>query len=313
MCFKANSAAAILQVGGSSELLALIAGAQNERDADMRIGDGERARRIETIAREAFELFGTGRQVEPFASRYPGFNLGEAYAVAARVRELREDRGERAVGRKIGFTNATVQRIYGVHGPIWNFMFDSTVRELASVGGRFDLAGLTEPRIEPEIALHIAATPRPEMSDDELIGCIDWIAHGFEIVQSIFPGWRFAAADSVAGYGLHGAYLIGEKQPISDRPEEWRDALSSFAIELSNGDGAVLKGRGANVLGGPLEALRHLLRELEASGGDPLRAGELVTTGTLTDAPAVATGETWSTKLAGIRLNGLRLSFGPAR
>lgn len=259
----------------------------------------------------AFDLFGTGRQVEPFASRYPEFDLGEAYAVAARVRELRAARGERAVGRKIGFTNPTVQRIHGVDGPIWNFMFDSTVHELAAIGGRFDLAGLPEPRIEPEIALHLAAAPRPDMDDDELIGCIDWVAHGFEVVQSIFPNWRFAAADSVAGYGLHGAYFIGEKQLISDRRRDWRDTLSSFAIELSNGDGALLKGRGENVLGGPLEALRHLLRELaSSSAGDALRPGEIVTTGTLTDAPAVAAGETWSTRLEGIRLDGVRLSFG---
>src|SRR5579871_5215702 len=47
----------------------------------------ERARRIEAIAEEALEMFGAGRQVEPFAIRYPGFDLGEAYAVAARVRD----------------------------------------------------------------------------------------------------------------------------------------------------------------------------------------------------------------------------------
>jgi 2-oxo-3-hexenedioate decarboxylase len=129
-------------------------------------------------------------------------------------------------------------------------------------------------------------------------------------VQSIFPNWRFAAADSVAGYGLHGAYFIGEKQPISDRRREWRDALSSFAIELSNGDGAVLNGCGGAVLGGPLEALRHLLRVLESfPAGDSLRPGELVTPGTLTDAPAIAARETWSTTLKGIALEGLRLEL----
>src|SRR5208337_2487622 len=132
----------------------------------------ERERRIEAIAGEAFALFGAGRQVTSFASRYPGFGLSEAYTVAARVRDMRAARGETAIGRKIGFTNRAVQITYGVDGPIWNYMFDSTVHDLEAIGGRFDLSGLSEPRIEPEIAFHITAAPRPDMSARELIDCV---------------------------------------------------------------------------------------------------------------------------------------------
>jgi len=270
----------------------------------------ERARRIEATAAEAFAIWETGRQVAPFAARHPGFDLDEAYAVAARVRELRASRGERPIGRKIGFTNRTVQIAYGVDGPIWNTMFDSTVFDLAAIEGRFALAGLPEPRIEPEIVFHFAAAPRPEMDDDELLRCVDWIAHGFEVVQSIFAGWRFAAADAVAAYGLHGAYFIGQRRPVADDRRAWRRSLSEFTIELVSDDGVLLAGHATNVLGGPLRALRHLLIELDASSaGDPVRPGELVTTGTLTDAPRVGAGQTWSTKLSGTPLEGLRLQF----
>ena len=280
------------------------------RTGTCEISNDEQARRIEAIAQEALGLFGAGRQVEPFASRHPGFDLNDAYGVAARVRELRAARGEHAVGRKIGFTNPTVQRIYGVHGPIWNFMFDSTVHDLAAIGGRFTLEGLPEPRIEPEIVFRLAAAPRADMDDEALLGCVDWVAHGFEIVQSIFPGWRFTAANSVAAYGLHGAYFLGPRRRIADDPRAWAGALSNFAIELSSDGGVVLQGHATNVLGGPLEALRHLVRELESSAADdPLRPGEIVTTGTLTDAPAVAAGQTWSTRLEGVALEGLRLEL----
>ncbi len=148
------------------------------------------------------------------------------------------------------------------------------------------------------------------MDDAALLGCVDWVGHGFEIVQSIFPGWRFAAADAVAGFGLHGAYLLGPRRPVADDPRAWARALSDFTIELKSDGGVLLKGHATNVLGGPLEALRHLLRELESSAADdPLRPGEIVTTGTLTDAPAVAAGQTWSTTLRGVALEGLRLEF----
>ena len=38
-----------------------------------------------------------------------------------------------------------------------------------------------------------------------------------------------------------------------------------------------------------------------------LRAGETVTTGTLTEAMPIAAGETWSTELSGIEVRGLQL------
>ena len=269
---------------------------------------GERNTRIEAIAAEAFAVLGTGRQVAPFSSHYEGFDMREAYAIAARVLGLRAARGERAVGRKIGFTNPDVQRAYGVSAPIWNYMFDKTVHDFAAMGGELALAGLPEPLIEPEIALQLAAAPQAGMSDEEIFACVDWVAHGCEIVQSIFPGWKVAAADSVAGYGLHGAYFIGEKRMIDNRAA-WAHALMSFTIDLS-GPGVTRQGRATNVLGGPIKALRHLVEVLASSPDSaPLKAGEIVTTGTLTEAMPVAPGELWSTTLHGVELPGLKVRF----
>ena len=277
----------------------------------MRIDAEERTRRIEAIAQEALALFGAGRQVEPFASRHPGFDLGEAYAVAARVRDLRAARGERAVGRKIGFTNPTVQRIYGVHGPIWNFMFDSTVHDLAAIGGRFALAGLPEPRIEPEIVFHLAAAPRADMDDEALLGCVDWVAHGFEIVQSIFPGWRFTAADCGRRLTAFTARIFsapGARSPTIRRA--WARALSDFTIELRAT--AASSCRDMRPMSSAARSRRCAISCASSNcprADDPLRPGEIVTTGTLTDAPAVAAGQTWSTTLEGVALEGLRLEF----
>ena len=266
-----------------------------------------RARRIDQISAEALSVLGSGRQVAPYTSRYPEFDLAEAYQVAARVCDLRRARGETPVGRKMGFTNSEVQRKYEIAGPIWNYMFDSTVRNLAEIGGSFSLAGLAEPLIEPEIAFHIAREPNPDMGENELLGCVDWVAHGFEIVHSIFPRWAFGAADAVAGFGLHGAYFLGERRFTSDRPEEWANALSSFTVELTCRD-VIRRGRATNVLGGPIKALGFLVSELDRAG-ERLHPGEVVTTGALTEAMPVVAGQTWSTTLSGISLKGLRLSF----
>ena len=82
---------------------------------------------LQDIAKKAFAVLGSGRQLAPFSTAYPGFSLEEAYRVTAAVRAAREARGERPIGRKIGFTNRTIWAEYGVHAPIWGYVYDSTV------------------------------------------------------------------------------------------------------------------------------------------------------------------------------------------
>jgi 2-oxo-3-hexenedioate decarboxylase len=272
--------------------------------------DRKQAERIRRTAEEAIALLGTGRQVTPLSVRFPDFDLAEAYAVASKVCDLRKTRGEMPVGRKIGFTNRAAWSGYGISAPIWSYMFQSTVHHLAANRGTFSLAGLPEPRIEPEVALHLACEPHAGMSEAELVGCIDWVAHGFEVVHSVFPRWQFAAADAVAACGVHSALLLGDKHDISGARAEWADALSSFDVELVRSDGLTRLGRAANVLGGPLEALCFLVQELARyPASQPLGAGEIVTTGTLTEAMPAVAGHTWSTQLRGIEIEGVQLSL----
>ena len=84
------------------------------------------------------------------------FNLDDAYRVTAAIRQMRETRGEMPVGRKIGFTNRTIWAEYNVYAPIWGYVYDRTVHNLAEIGGTFSLMGLAEPRIEPEIVFKLA-------------------------------------------------------------------------------------------------------------------------------------------------------------
>jgi 2-oxo-3-hexenedioate decarboxylase len=259
------------------------------------------------MAAEALAALRDARQISPFSSRDPAFDLATAYRVTAAVRRLREAGGERPAGRKIGFTNRTIWAQYGVYAPMWGDIYDST---LAALDAPFPLAGLSEPLIEPEIVFGLARAPAVDMDDPALLGCVDWVAHGFEIVQSIFPGWRISGADAVAGLGMHGALLIGERRPVPVGEGVWLHALSSFGITLKR-DGAVVdRGQASNVLDGPLSALRHLVGVLaDDPVNPPLAAGEIVTTGTLTRAFPIAPGETWATELTGAALGPISVTL----
>ncbi|HEX7157065.1 MAG TPA: decarboxylase [Burkholderiaceae bacterium] len=261
------------------------------------------------VAREALAALEGGRQIGPFSARIAGFDLAAGYRAAAAVRELRIARGETPIGRKIGFTNRTIWAEYGVWAPIWGYVYDRTVHDLGGAAGLgFSLGGLLEPRIEPEVVFGLGAAPIAGMDEAALLGCVQWVAHGFEIVQSIFPGWKFAAADTVAGFGLHGALLIGPRHPVAATSRALLAALPQFEIDLLR-DGAIQdRGRGVNVLDGPLSALRHLVEALALDPAQPpLAVGEVVTTGTLTRAFPVSPGQTWSTVLHGIDLDPLVL------
>jgi len=264
---------------------------------------------LRAIAGEAFAALRDARQIVPFSERPAGLSVEDAYRVTPLVRQMYEADGAQVVGRKIGFTNRTIWAQYGVYAPIWGYVFDRSVCDLAAVGA-LPLKPFSEPRLEPEIVFGLGAAPSAEMDEQALSHCIEWIALGFEIVQSIFPGWKFQASDTIAANGVHGALLTGPRHPFRPRAAEWRQKLATFDIELSCDGRLIDRGRAENVLGGPLSALRHLVGLLASDPvNPPLGAGEIVSTGTLTKAMPVAPGETWSATPEGIGLEPIRLRF----
>ena len=173
------------------------------------------------------------------------------------------------------------------------------------------LAPFVQPRIEPEVVFKLKS-PLP-VTDDALaaLDSVEWIAPGFEIVQSHFPNWKFAAADCTAAFGLHGALVIGTPLAVTDRNRAaLAAALPGFALTLRRAGAVIDTGVGANVLDSPALALVHLARVLARQPQfPPLTAGEIITTGTITDAWPVAPGETWTSDYGALGLPGLTLAF----
>jgi 2-oxo-3-hexenedioate decarboxylase len=264
---------------------------------------------IGAVASEVIASLSSHSQIPPFSSRPAGLKLAEAYQVTPLLRASFEGSGEEMTGRKIGFTNRQMWTAFGVDSPIWGYTTSHTTRDLADVHA-VDLSDFSQPRIEPEIMFGLGATPAPATSDSALVDCVEWIALGYEIVQSIFPGWRFSAADTVAANGLHGALLIGRRHEIASRKAEWQRELSTFEVELHCDGELVQRGGGSLVLGSPLTALRSLV-ELLANDphNPPLRASEVVSTGTLTIAMPVKAGERWTTRASGIPLEDIAIRF----
>jgi 2-oxo-3-hexenedioate decarboxylase len=211
--------------------------------------------------------------------RDPDLDLAEAYVVASELERRLTARGHRRVGRKIGFTNRATWTSLGLDRPIWAPIYDTTLTRDTTV----DLRGLPEPRLEPEIVLGLGADAR---TPDELV--VAWAALGVEIVASHHPGWRLTPGEAVADFGMHAQLVVG---PALD-PAAVRDLV----VTLTAPDGSTMTGRSTDVLGGPVEALVALL---DLPGASPVRAGEVVTTGSLVTPPWISPGQRWSVAVDG--------------
>ncbi len=246
-------------------------------------------------------------------------SLTDGYDIGKNILDARIAQGEVPVGRKIGFTNRTIWPKYGVtepiDKPIWAPMFDTTVRYTKDNHGIQSLKGAVQPRIEPEIIFKLGSAPAPDATIETIAESIEWMAHGFEIVVCPFPKWKFNAIDAIAAFGLHGSLIIGEPKMLSAATRRNLAAVladASVSLSCSAADSFTLRaaGFGSDVLDSPVHALWHLHQLLQTQPQfAPLAAGEIITTGTLTDAYPIEAGQTWTTAFSGVALPGLTISF----
>lgn len=253
---------------------------------------------FESDAQTIADALTSVRQIFPLSSGEEQLSLDEAYSVARRVRDIQ---GRERVGRKVGFTNRAIWPVYGVDRPIWGEVYADG---LLSVDQPVKLERYSEPRIEPEIVLGLGHAPTAGMSSEQLADCVEWVAPGFEIVQSIYPDWKFSVEDSIAAQGLHGCLVLGDKTPAT---HDVLNGLAEVPLTLIKGAQTIETGKGKNALGGPIAVLAHLVSLL--SGADALEKGELVSTGTLTDAWPVSPGEHWSALYGGVMDAKLSVQF----
>jgi 2-oxo-3-hexenedioate decarboxylase len=266
---------------------------------------------LKPIADALIAAYDTATTLSPITTSAPDFSVADGYAVLHDIETRRRAQGWKAVGRKIGFTNRTIWPRYGVYQPMWAHVWTRTVHFARDGKAALPLNGLVQPRIEPEVVFKLKG-PVPLTHDAAaVLASVEWMAPGFEIVQSHFPDWKFAAADCTAAFGLHGALVVGGPLAVTDANRAaLAAALPAFELTLSRGDIVIDRGVGANVLGSPALALAHLARLLADQPQSPeLAAGEIVTTGTVTDAWPVAAGEVWSSDYGVLGINGLTLSF----
>ena len=246
----------------------------------------------------------------PISAREPGFDLDAAYAVAAELVRLRRADGRTTVGRKVGYASRGVWRALRLDTLVWAPMYDDTVMMALTNEASLPLSRMCAPKIEPEIVFKL----RESIADDghdpgAILESVEWLALGFEIVDSVFAGWTFQPSDFVAAYGLHAALLVGRPQPVeAGRIPSLVEHLAVFPVRLQRNGETVAEGSGRNSLRSPVLCLGELASAIaRRQGAEPLRTGELVSSGSLTEPQPLAPGETWTVSVERLGLPDLTL------
>jgi 2-keto-4-pentenoate hydratase len=254
----------------------------------------------------------------PLLSEDGNLSVDDAYDVALSIVKIRTAQGENPIGRKIAFSNEKLWNIYGkgsLTAPIWSTLYDSTVQYAMDNVATYSLSKSQQPRLEPQMVFKLARTPAPDATLEDISDCLEWIAHGFEVVTSPFRQWEFEAADAVAAFGLHRALIVGEPRMISRQsrrslPQVLGSASMSLSRTSSGSSSLCAAGFGKDVQGSPLHALLALHQQLQQREDAPnLEAGEIVSTGSWTNALPIKRGEVWSSAFSQLNLGGLTVSF----
>ncbi|KAK5075926.1 hypothetical protein LTR70_009904 [Exophiala xenobiotica] len=252
--------------------------------------------RIQKITRDIMQAHASGQQIPASTAwRKEGLSQDEGYQVAAAgcARSMRE-KDARPIGRKIGFTNTNIWPEYNIDTSNWGYIYMRTL-----------------PKIEPEIVFRMKSAPSSSMDDTELLDCIFSYAPGLEIVQSVYPDWRFNSAETTAQGALHRFLWIGNwLRPASEASkDEIVAGLSHVKVDLTRNNELMDRGSSKNVLGSPLNALRHLCEILEKQTlHPPVQPREIITTGTMTKALSISQGQRWRSCIGGSNFQ--RLTYG---
>ena len=262
------------------------------------------------LAHELLVACENGQTVLPPSGRGFGFDLDMAYEVENELKRLREAAGHKPVGRKVGYANRAMWRALKLETLVWAHMYDDTVHHSAGTAS-LSLPHVRSLKVEPEIVFALKQPLVSESTDAAAaLAATAWLAIGFEIIDCPYPEWKFQPSDFVASFGLHAALVIGERrQVVAQEVPFLLDQLSGLNLKVFKDGQFVDQGSGRNALRSPALCLAELANAIVRRFPDePLDAGEIISSGTLTSGHPASPGDTWSVEAEGFPILTLRLT-----
>ena len=255
---------------------------------------------LHAIAHALSEAEHNATPIPPITEQAPEITSEEAYAVAADIVVHELEHGHRVVGRKVGLTNEALQQAFGIDTPIFGTVFDdTTVRD----GGRIRSSELIHPKVEPELAFRLKDALRgPGVTMSDVLAATEYVFPAIEVVDSRIEGWRIRQQDIIADNGVAARFVAGSAR----LPADAFDLAAEEVVLYRNGE-EFERAQASAVLGNPAQSVAWCANKL-AEFGQGLRAGEFVTTGSITNAMDVRQGDTVVAEFATLGLVSVRFT-----
>lgn len=127
--------------------------------------------------------------------------LAEAYAIQSALGE-----GLPVKGYKLGLLSPAKQAQMGITEPVYGRIYSAMIQE-----SPVRLDRLIQPRVEPELAAVLCAPLAPECTPGAAAAAIGGWFLGVDILDSVWNGYRFSAAEVVADNSSGGGFLLGAR------------------------------------------------------------------------------------------------------
>lgn len=248
---------------------------------------------VDVIARELFEAEKNKTSVDQFVKKYPELDEALAYKVQDRLVEMKKEAENTVqVGWKLGLTSKAKQQMMGVHEPSYGVLLESMKLE---EGEPISVSPFIHAKAEPEIAFVLKKElTGPHVTVADVLDATEFVAPAIEIIDSRFYGFKFTLQDAVSDNSSSSKYIIGER---FYSPENLDLKLMGF-VYRQNGEVAAT-GAGADVMGHPARAVAWLANKLHQVGKS-LQPGEVILSGSLSEALEISPGDQFTASFDGI-------------
>lgn len=238
-----------------------------------------------SLARRLDEAWERRSPIAPLSESDGLENVELAYEVQSRWSELRQDRGDQIVGRKIGLTSFAMQEQLGVSEPDYGSLWSS--RHFSVTAGSVEIPtdAFLQPFLEGEIAFLIGEPVGENATPEDILAATEALAVGIEVVDSRIKDWKIKLPDTIADNASYGGFATGSWSRSLKEVD-----LRTIGVLISKNDIPTAHGIGAASLGHPARAVAWLADKL-ASFGTTLEPGDIVLSGSLGRAVPVEQGD----------------------
>lgn len=198
-------------------------------------------------------------------------SAAQAYALQAEVARLREARGERLIGYKVGCTSAAIQAQVGVREPIFGRLFDTGCQP---AGPRLSSRCFANLAIEGELAVRLALDLHgDDLTEEQCREAIAEVMPVIELHHYVLPKTCPPGPWMIASNGLHAGVVLPAGEALG---LQYAGGMRRFSLSI---DGTVMASVEDDVsLAQPVTSLQWLSRRLTPLGLR-LRRGQLILTG----------------------------------